>query len=81
MSGRVGHCAAFGLAAWLLLGPPIRNAMPVPEAPLALWKNYGVFDTRQACRRGLALMRRMTATEKYGWEKVYWDEFARCVER
>lgn len=68
------------LSTWLLVGPPIRDAAPVPEAALAGWKRYGVFPSEAECRAGLELMRRMTGTEKYGWEQEYWDDFARCVE-
>jgi hypothetical protein len=76
---RARHLAAPLLATWLLLGPPIRDVTPVPDAPLAEWKRYGVFPTEGECRGGLELMRRMTGTEKYGWERTYWDELARCV--
>lgn len=72
--------AAPVLASWLLLGPPIRDAAPVPEAALADWKRYGVFPSEAECRAGLDLMRRMVGSEKYGWEKAYWEELARCVE-
>jgi hypothetical protein len=64
---------------WLLLGPPLRDAAPDPTAPLAQWKRYGDFATEDGCRAGLALMQRMTGDGKYGWERRYWDELARCV--
>lgn len=79
MSRRVPQLGAGLLGAWLLLGPPIRDVRPQPDAPLAEWKRYGTFPTEAACLEGKALTRRMTGTEKYGWEKHYWEELARCV--
>jgi len=77
--GRARHLAAPLVATWLLVGPPIHDAAPVPDAPIAEWKRYGLFPSEAECQRGLALMRRMTPDEKYGWERRYWDELARCV--
>lgn len=67
------------LVVWMLLGPPLRDAAPDPEAPLAQWKRHGDFATEAECRAGLALMQRMAGDGKYGWERPYWDELARCV--
>jgi hypothetical protein len=68
------------LALWLLLGPPLKDAEPNPDAPLAEWKRYGRFDTEAECTSGLDLMRRMAGNGKYGWERHYWDELARCTD-
>lgn len=79
-TARHGGCSAAALvAAWLLLAPPIRDAAPEPDAPLADWRSYGVFATSRECGRALDLMRRMTVAEKYGWERRYWNDFADCV--
>lgn len=67
------------VAAWLLLGPPMRDAAPDPDAPLARWKRYGVFASEAECRQGLAVMQRL-AGKKYGWEEAYWTTHARCLE-
>jgi len=68
------------VAAWLLIGPPIRDAKPDLPAPTAEWKRYGAFPTEVECIAGRDLTLRMTGTEKYGWEKRYWSEMARCID-
>lgn len=72
---------AFGLLVWALIAPPIRDGVPVPDAPTDAWKPHGFFETRPACQNALDLMRRMVGNGKYGWERPYWHDLARCEER
>lgn len=78
MTARLGHGLVMALAVWVLLGPPIRDGEPDVDAPIDAWKLYGRFASEAECVAARDLMRRMTGTEKYGWEKAYWDDLARC---
>ena len=77
----LGHAAVgVGLAGWMLLAPPLRDARPNPDAPLRDWKLHGRFDSQRACEDARRLMARMTGDGKFGWEEAYWGEMADCVE-
>jgi len=78
-SRRLTNLAAAGLATWLLIGPPIDDGKPVPDAPRGAWRLYGRFASDAECTRAMATMRQVVGKGRYEWESVYWTQLARCV--
>jgi hypothetical protein len=65
--------------AWLLIGPPIEDGAPLPDAPRDLWRQYGAFRSEPECLRAKDFMGKVTGDGKYGWESGYWETMVRCT--